>query len=123
MTLAATFILIGRIVFGLFFLIAGLRNFAGFKARIPSKTNYGWNLPAPIVALGFATQLVGGLSLILGFWTLWGAALLIVFLVLATAMYHNLFLFRGKERDPHLYLVLVNITLAAGLLMIIGLSL
>ena len=38
----------------------------------------------------------------------------------ATALYHNLFLFKGKERDPHLYLTLVNITLAGGLLMIIG---
>jgi putative oxidoreductase len=122
-TTAATLILIGRIIFGLFFLIAGIRNFAGFKTRIPSKTNYGFDLPAPIVALGFAMQLVGGLSLIVGFWTIWGAALLIVFLVVATALYHNLFLFAGKERDPHLYLTLVNITLAAGLLLIIGISL
>jgi putative oxidoreductase len=123
MTFATTLILIGRVVFGLFFLIAGIRNFAGFKTRIPSKTNYGWDLPPPVVALGFAMQLVGGLSLILGFWTVWGAALLIVFLVVATALYHNLFLFAGKERDPHLYLTLVNITLAAGLLQIIGISL
>ena len=123
MTTAALLILVGRIVFGLFFVIAGLRNLAGFKSRIPSKTNYGWDLPPPIVALGFAMQLVGGLSLVFGVWTVWGAALLIVFLVLATAMYHNLVLFQGKERVPHLYLVLVNITLAAGLLQIIGLAL
>src|SRR3954463_13575231 len=89
MTLTATLILIGRIVFGLFFLIAGLRNFAGFKARIPSKTNYGWELPPPIVALGFAMQLLGGLSLVFGFLTLYGAALLILFLALATSLYHN----------------------------------
>lgn len=123
MTFAAALILIGRIVFGLFFVIAGVRNFAGFKARIPSKTNYGWDLPAPIVALGFAMQLIGGLGLVFGLWTVGAAALLIVFLVLATALYHNLFLFAGKARDPHLYLVLVNITLAAGLLQIIGVSL
>ena len=43
---------------------------------------------------------------------------LIVFLVPATALYHNLFLFKGKDRDPHLYLTLVNITLAGGLLMV-----
>ena len=120
MTTAALFILVGRLVFGLFFVIAGIRNFAGFKARIPSKTNYGWDLPPPIVALGFAMQLAGGLSLVFGLWTVWGAALLIVFLVAATSMYHNLFLFTGKERAPHLYFVLVNITLAAGLLQIIG---
>ncbi|HTM76794.1 MAG TPA: DoxX family membrane protein [Devosia sp.] len=120
MTTAATLILIGRIVFGLFFFIASARNFAGFKSRIPSKTNYGWDLPPPIVALGFAMQLLGGLALIFGLWTSYGAMLLIAFLVLATAMYHNLFLFHGKERDPHLYLVLVNITLAAGLLLVIA---
>ena len=123
MTTAALLILIGRIVFGLFFAIAGARNIIGFKSRIPSKTNYGWDLPPPIVALGFAMQLLGGLSLILGLWTVWGAIVLIAFLVLATGLYHNLFLFQGKERDPHLYLVLVNITLAAGLLLVIATSL
>ena len=123
MTTAATLILIGRVIFGLFFVIAGVRNLAGFKTRIPSKTNYGFDLPAPVVALGFAMQLVGGLALVFGLWTVWAAVLLIVFLVFATALYHNLFLFQGKERDPHLYLVLVNITLAAGLLLIIGISL
>lgn len=113
-------LVLGRIVFGLFFLIAGVRNFAGFKTRIPSTTNYGFDLPPPLVALGFAMQLLGGLSLVLGLWVAWGAALLIVFLVLATGLYHNLFRFPAKERDFHLYLVLVNITLAAGLLMVIG---
>lgn len=113
-------IVLGRIVFGLFFLIAGARNFAGFKERIPSPTNYGFDMPVPLVALGFAMQVVGGFSLVLGLWAAWGAALLIVFLVLATSLYHNLFLFSGKDRDFHLYLVLVNITLAAGLLMVIG---
>ena len=40
--------------------------------------------------------------------------------MLATSLYHNLFLFQGKERDPHLYLTLVNVTLAAGLLLVIA---
>lgn len=111
---------IGRIVFGLFFVVAGLRNLAGFRERIPSLTNYGWPLPVPIVALGFAIQLAGGALLVLGLWTDWAAIALIVFLALATSLYHNLFLFAGKARDPHLYLTLVNITLAGGLLMIVG---
>ena len=42
------------------------------------------------------------------------------FLFGATPLYHNLFLFKGKERDPHLYLTLVNITLAGGLLLVIA---
>jgi putative oxidoreductase len=83
-------------------------------------TNYGWLLPKPLVAVGFAMQLAGGLALILALWTVAGALLLVAFLAIATPLYHNLFLFRGKERDPHLYLTLVNITLAGGLLLVIA---
>jgi putative oxidoreductase len=46
--------------------------------------------------------------------------MLIVFLIAATPLYHNLLLFQGKDRDPHLYLTLVNITLCGGLLLVIA---
>jgi putative oxidoreductase len=120
MTTTLLLMTIGRVVFGAFFLIAGIRNFAGFAERRIIATNYGWKLPAPVMAVGFALQLIGGLALVLDLWTVPAAILLIGFLVVATALYHNLFLFRGKERDPHLYLTLVNITLAAGLLLVIA---
>ena len=81
---AATLVLIGRVVFGAFFLVAGIRNFLHFGERRELPTNYGWKLPAPIMAVGFAVQLVGGLALVLGFWTVPAAIALIVFLVLAT---------------------------------------
>lgn len=115
---AETLMLIGRVIFGGFFLIAGIRNFLHFSERKAGATNYGWLLPAPVMAAGFAVQLFGGLALVLGLWVVPAVAALIAFLVLATALYHNLFLFSGKERDPHLYLTLVNITLAGGLLLV-----
>jgi len=123
MTTATTLMLIGRLAFGLFFVIAAFRNTIHFRERIPSKTNYGWDMPPALVAIGFAMQWIGGLSLLLGFYPVIGALVLIAFLALATAGYHNLFLFQGKERDPHLYLVLVNLTLAGGLLLVIADSL
>lgn len=120
MTTAAFLIVLGRVVFGGFFLIAGIRNFLRFGERREMKTNYGWPLPAPVLAAGFAVQLLGGLALVFGIWTVPAAIALIGFLIAATPLYHNLFMFRGKERDPHLYLTLVNITLAAGLLLVIA---
>jgi len=112
---------VGRIIFGAFFLIAGLRNFRNFgERRATATTNYGWALPAPMLAIGFAMQLVGGALLIANVWVVAGALVLIAFLLTATPLYHNFFLFRGKERDPHLYLTLVNITLCGGLLMVIA---
>jgi putative oxidoreductase len=120
MATTALLMTIGRVVFGGFFLIAGIRNFLHFGERRELPTNYGWKLPAPVMAAGFAVQLLGGLALVFGIWTVPAAIALIFFLVPATALYHNLFLFRGKERDPHLYLTLVNIALAAGLLLVIA---
>jgi len=116
-----TLALAGRVIFGAFFLIAGLRNFRNFdERRAAAATNYGWSLPAPIMAVGFAMQLAGGALLVANVWVVAGALVLIAFLLAATPLYHNLFMFHGKERDPHLYLTLVNITLCGGLLMVIA---
>jgi putative oxidoreductase len=120
MATTALLTIIGPVVFGAFFLIAGIRNFLRFGERKEMRTNYGWALPAPVLAIGFAIQLVCGLALVLGIWIVPAAIALIVFLFAATPLYHNLFLFKGKERDPHLYFTLVNITLAAGLLLVIA---
>jgi putative oxidoreductase len=58
-----------------------------------------------------------------GVLTVWGALLLILFLVVATALFHNFLMFSGNDRDPHLYLTLVNATLIGFCLMVIGLAL
>ncbi|MBG1232676.1 DoxX family protein [Aestuariivirga litoralis] len=123
MTTAAFLLLAGRVILGLFFVIAGIRNFLRFSDRIKMDTNYGWKIPTPVMALGFASQLIGGLSVVFGLYPAWGAALLILFLISATALYHNFMLFEGEARLPHLYFTLVNIALCGYCLMIIGLSL
>jgi putative oxidoreductase len=123
MTLAAGLNLIGSWVLGLFFIIAGIRNFLRFSERIAGETNYGWKLPAPVTALGFAAQLMGGLSVMLGIWPAWGAGVLIVFLIAATALFHNFTLFEGEERQPHLYFTLVNCALVGYCLLVMGLNL
>jgi putative oxidoreductase len=120
MTLAAGLSLIGSAVLGLFFIIAGIRNFLRLSERIAAETNYGWKLPAPVTALGFAAQLAGGMSVMLGVWPVWGAGLLIVFLIAATALFHNFTLFKGEERQPHLYFTLVNCALVGYCLLVIS---
>lgn len=120
---AALFIIVGRVVLGGFFVIAGIRNFLHFAERRSPVTNYGWKLPTPVVATGFAAQILAGLSVLAGFGTIWGAGVLIVFLVVATELFHNFLMFSGKDRDPHLYLTLVNTALVGYCLLVIGTSL
>jgi putative oxidoreductase len=117
-----TLILVGRFLLGLMFIIAGLRNFARLRERFAFKTNYGFVLPAPAIVAGFAVQLVGGISVAFGLWPQWGALALIAFTLPATVFYHNLFMFRGKEREPHIYFATVNLALIGGFLLVIALS-
>lgn len=116
-------ILAGRVILGLFFVIASIRNFARFGQRRAPVTNYGWKLPPPITALGFVAQMVGGLSVTFGIFPVWGALLLIVFLIGATELFHNFLLFKGEERGTHLYFTLVNCALVGYCLLVIGISL
>lgn len=122
MTTAAILILIGRIVLGAFFVVAGIRNFIHYGERSSPETNYGWKLPAPVTAFGFAVQLLGGLSILFGLWTVWGAIAIILFLVAATELFHNFLLFKGEARLPHFYFTLVNIALCGYCVMVIGTS-
>lgn len=110
----------GRVIFGLFFVIAGVRNFLSLPTRVPDKTNYGWVLPAPISTFGFAVQVIAGLCLIVAMQTVWASAALMAFLVLATALFHNPLMFPKEDRALHIYLLMVNCTLVGGLLMVIG---
>ncbi len=117
---SALLIDIGRITFGLFFLIAAFRNFRGIRERIGTPTNYGWAMPTWGLVAGYLMQIAGGLALVLNVGTIYGAALLILFLLIATPLYHNPLMFPKDERGLHIYLDLVNATLAAGLMQIIG---
>ncbi|MFC3204818.1 DoxX family protein [Aquamicrobium soli] len=115
----STLEVIGRVIIGGFFLIAGVRHFLHFRQRVTVvKTSYGWFLPAPVMAAGFAAQVVAGLALIAGYWILPAVFVLIAFLVVATPLYHNMFMYSGPERDRHFYMILVNFSLTAALLLI-----
>ena len=122
MTLTAALIIVGRFLLGLMFIIAGVRNFTRLKERYALKTSYGFVLPPPAIIAGFAVQLIGGISVAFGLLPLWGALALIAFLILATTFYHNALMFTGKEREPHIYPITVNLALTGAFLLVIALS-
>ena len=81
--------LIGRILAGGFFIIAGINHFAQLKMMAGYAKMKG--TPAAEVAVGFSgiLLLLGGVSLLLGFHPTIGVILLLVFLVPTTFMIHN----------------------------------
>ena len=105
--------LAARICLSLIFLNAGIRHllqFSGFVSTI------GQALPLAglVAAVTVAFQLLGALSLILGYKIKLGSALLIVFLIPATLLFHNFI-----DDPSQINAFLKNVGLIGGLLMLI----
>ncbi|MEL6248599.1 MAG: DoxX family protein [Cyanobacteria bacterium J06648_16] len=105
--------LIARVFLSLIFLNAAynhLTGFAGFAEMIGGRLPLGGLLAAFTVLF----QFLGSLSLILGYKVKIGAALLIIFLIPATLIFHN-FIGDPSQINPFLK----NVGLIGGLLMVI----
>jgi putative oxidoreductase len=81
--------LIGRILIGVFFLMAGFNHFVRLNMMAAYAKMKG--VPAPAVAVGGSGILLvlGGASMLLGFHPTIGVILLVIFLLPTTFMMHN----------------------------------
>jgi putative oxidoreductase len=110
----------GQLLLAFAFLATGVRNaFWKFGQHADRMAAYG--LPHPRLALtaGFILQFLGAILLALDLWRALGAALLIVFTALASAIFHRWWLIS----DPllsHLHLsnLIVNCGVVGGLLLV-----
>lgn len=80
-------VLAGRQLFSIIFIIASARHFNA--QTIASAARHNVPLPHILVPLSGVIALAGGLSVLLGYRTRFGAWLLVIFLVPVTLMMHN----------------------------------
>ena len=106
--------LAARICLSLIFFKAGISHITGFSGFVELISSQGLPL-AGLLAVGtIVFQLLGAISLVLGFKADIGAILLIIFLIPASLMFHN------PIGDPSQWnAFLKNIGLIGGLLMVI----
>ena len=121
--LPSTLFFLARILLGGAFVFFGLRNFLNFQNLRPGMAEKGVPLPEVALTIGLLLQTVGGVMVLLGLLTPWGAAAIILFLVLATMMYHPFWAFSGEERAPHVGSFVTNCALSGGALAVIATSL
>ncbi|WP_343286126.1 DoxX family protein [Mesorhizobium loti] len=65
---------------------------------------------------GVVLQIVAGALVIAGIWTSLAAGCLILFLIVATPMFHNFWDYQGPERATRIDGIIVNIALTGGFL-------
>lgn len=89
-------VLLGRILFALIFVMAGLGHFT--KAEIGYAESAGVPLASIAVPLSGVIAIVGGLSIALGYKAKWGAWLIVLFLIPVTFALHAFW----KVTDPQM---------------------
>ena len=106
--------LAARICLCSIFIKAGIGKILGYSSTVEMMANKGLPIPDILLLFTIAFQLLGGLSLLLGYKVKVGSILLILFLIPATLVFHNPLV------DPNeINSFLKNISLIGGLLMVI----
>ena len=120
--LPSTLLFLGRLLLGGAFAFAGLRNIqnAAFLTQVMAARG----VPQARLALwaGIVLQVAAGVLVIAGLWTAIAAAVLLVFLIVATPIFHNFWDHRGPERASRINGFVGNVALSGGFLTLIAQS-
>jgi len=84
-------ILIGRILLALIFLKSGIGKVENFSGTAQYMAGYGMPYPSFFLFGAIFFELVGSISVILGLFMRLGAALILIFLIPTTLIFHNIF--------------------------------
>ena len=117
-TLQNPLTLIGRLLFALMFLPAGLSKIAGFAGTVGYISSKGLPMPALGAVIAIIVEVGGSLALISGFGTRLAALALAAFTLVATFFFHN---FWGVPVDQAMVQQLMfykNIAVVGGLLVL-----
>jgi putative oxidoreductase len=117
--LHSTLILLARLLLGGAFVFAGLRNMTNVPALAGLMTARGVPQAKLVLFAGIALQVIAGALIVVGMWMPYAAVVLILFLVVATIMFHNFWDHEGLERGNRINGVVSNVALIGGFLLVI----
>ena len=117
---ASTLIFAARLLIGGAFIFAGLRNATNVTALTGLMAGRGVPQARAVLLAGIVLQIVAGVLLITGPWIAIAAAALIVFVVIATPIFHNFWDHQGLDRGNRINGIVSNVALVGGLLLIIA---
>jgi len=110
--LAAIGAVVGRVMIAAIFLLSAVGNkIPNFGATVETMAKEGIPLPQVALVGAIVFLIAGSLSIIFGYKTAVGAALLLVFLLLATFYFHDFWTFQGEEAEQQRNNFMKNVSL------------
>jgi putative oxidoreductase len=114
--LTSVVMLIARFCLGLVFLLSGINKFINFQATAAYMASTGIGFTSFFLTVAALIEIIGGLSLILGYKTRWGAALLAFFLIPVTLTMHDFWNVPPAEYQNQMNNFFKNLAVFGGLL-------
>ncbi|KQU97924.1 DoxX family protein [Mesorhizobium sp. Root695] len=120
--LPSTLLFLGRLLLGGAFVFAGLRNIQNATFLTQLMTARGVPQARLALRIGIVLQVAAGVLVIAGLWTALAAAVLVLFLIVATPMFHNFWDHQGPDRASRINGFVGNVALSGGFLTLIAQS-
>lgn len=108
----------GRLLLSLIFIFSGLFKIVHFQNFTNMLGEKGVSAAGIIVFVALLIELLGGLSVLLGWFTRYGAILLMIFLIPTTIMSHDFWNFSGVEFMVQFSNFFKNVAIFGGLLLL-----
>jgi putative oxidoreductase len=112
--------LLGRICIGLLFLWAGVAKLQGLEGTMAYMASKHMPFISFFLPAAIAIQVLGALSLITGYYARWGAAMLIIFIIPASIIFHDFWNLEGSERLTEMIMFMKDVGVLGGLLGIVA---
>ena len=110
--------LIGRVLMSVIFITSGFGKLIGFSATEHMIESKAVPLPEFATLIAILVEIGGGLAILLGWKTRWAAAVLVVFLVVITPIFHGFWRMDGAERAANHINFMKNLTILGGFLLL-----
>ena len=113
-------LLVGRILIGILFLVAGIMKAMNIAGTTGYMTKLGFPAPELMAYLSTLIELAAGVLLIIGWQTRRVAWLLVVYVVIATGMAHRFWEYEPAQRVNQINHFLKNLALIGAMLYIVA---
>jgi len=110
----------GRLLLSMIFIMSGVQKFMSWEQTAASMDNEGMVFVPFFLVAAALVEILGGLSVLLGFRARWGAAALFLFLIPVTFIFHDFWTYQGEEAMNQMQHFMKNATIMGGLLLVVG---
>ena len=112
--------LVGRTLLALLFIVSGYGKITGFAGTAAYMASKGMPMTEVLLVATIAVELLGGLMLVAGIKARWAAAVIFLYIIPATIIFHNPVGLSGQEAQTQMINVLKNLSIMGGMLMVLA---